>query len=190
VIRRGAQGFGALLALSALAAAAPEGPALRAAASTYAAADRALAQQDFALARDLTRELITSFPTDPELWRRLATAEQRLGRFAEALSAYDQAIDAEAAFSADGGRQLAQLRFQRATLLLAEAERELKGNELALGAPFDSARAELRRVLRLIHPWMREEPPVEPRRDSRPVRGYVVETPAGAKPNAAKESNR
>lgn len=188
--------FAVLLCLLTMAASADPArvpsPSQRAAAAAYSAADRAFERGDLALARDLTRELTAQFPDDPAPWLRLAIVEQRLGRFEESLRAYDEALDVEAAYSIDGGRTLAKVRFQRATLLLAEAERDLAASgDLPLGESLDAARTALRRDLYAFDPLL-ESPTREtkPRADRQPAHGYVVETPPAAKPAPAREEDR
>ena len=147
-------------------------PGVRAAAAAYAAADRAFNAGDLVAARDQTRALTEHYPDDPQTWLRLAQIEERLGRFTEALAAYDGALDVEAAYSIDGGVTLARIRYQRAALLLAEARRELaRSDGTKLGAPYDGARADLERALgqsgAIPQPTRAAEPPAH---------GYVVET--------------
>jgi tetratricopeptide (TPR) repeat protein len=166
------------LALAPVAGAAP--PNARAVSAAYAAADRAFAAGDLIMARDLTRELTENFPDDPASWLRLAQIEERLGRFNESLAAYDSALDVEAAFSVDGGVQLARVRYQRAALLLAEAERELaRSMSKKLGAPDDARRADVARVLAQAGVVRRATDAPRAalaRAPEPPARGYVVET--------------
>jgi len=173
-------GFAALVLFAGAALAEPPGPGARAISAAYAAADRAFTAGDLVTARDLTRELTERFPDDPQTWLRLAQIEERLGRFTEALAAYDGAIDVEAAFSVDGGVTLARIRYQRAALLLAEAARELdRGAGTKLGAPYDAARAELARVLGqadVVRRSAKTPRSTVTRAADTAAHGYVVET--------------
>jgi len=160
-------------------------PAMRATASAYAAADRAFAAGDLPLARDLTRALTERFPDDPAIWLRVAVIEQKLGAFEEALTAFDAALDVEAAYSIDGGRTLAQIHLQRASLLLAEAQRDVSASgEAPLGPTYDTTRADLRRSLAQVAPLGRDGG--KSHAASQPARGYVVESGAKAPANTEK----
>jgi len=155
-------------------------PGARAIAAAYAAADRAFAGGDLVLARDQTRALTEHFPDDPQPWLRLAQIEERLGHFAESLAAYDTALDVEAAYSVDGGITLARIRYQRAALLLGEAERELaRTSGTKLGAPYDAARDDLARALGQANVVRQSASPPRAtvhRVAEPPAHGYVVET--------------
>ena len=164
----------------------PLSPALRATASAYAAADRAFTAGDLPLARDLTRALTERFPDDPAIWLRVAVIEQKLGAFDEALTAFDAALDVEAAYSIDGGRTLAQIHLQRASLLVAEAQRDVAASGAApLGSSYDTKRADLQRALAQVA--TASAAGEAKTRGVSPARGYVVETGAQAPADREKQ---
>jgi tetratricopeptide (TPR) repeat protein len=169
----------------------PTSSALRATAAAYSEADRAFQGGDLARARDLSRELTQRFPDDPQIWLRLAVIEEKLGAFDRALTAYDTALDVEAAYSIDGGRTLARIHLQRAMLLVAEAERDLAASgDAPLGESFDARRLELRRALAQNDSRARAAPAATRRRDDQRAHGYVVETPQGAATATPREDDR
>jgi tetratricopeptide (TPR) repeat protein len=142
-------------------------------ASAYRAADRAFQDGDYPLARALTVELTTRFPTDAAVWLRLGQIEQTLGMFGQSLAAYDRAIECETANPIDGGAQMAMIRYHRARLLVAEA-----GNDLAASSalPLEERLAASRDALRNALDQARViEPRAARAKESRPAKGYVVD---------------
>jgi tetratricopeptide (TPR) repeat protein len=154
--------------------------------AAYRAADRAFQDGDYPLARDLTLQLTATFPTDAVVWLRLGEIEHRLGLFAQALAAYDRAIECETANPSEGGVRMAAIRYHRARLLVGEAGKDLAASgSVPLAEPLDASREVMRRALdqaRASDPLM----PVVVKagaRDARPAKGYVIDTNKEAREN-------
>jgi tetratricopeptide (TPR) repeat protein len=148
---------------------------LAAMASAYRAADRAFREGDYPLARALTIELTQRFATDAAVWLRLGQIEQSLGMFAQALAAYDRAIECEIAQPLDGGAQMAAIRYHRARLLVTEASNDLAASS---ALPLEARLADSREALRRALDMAQIADPLLPRVSGRESRGEKVRRPA------------